>query len=59
MRANDTVTLETLGAVVARQSVVTNPMRELLENFGPLLYVEVTSRHTPFGTFVLDIVPAH
>lgn len=53
----DTTTVEALGTVAERQALITNPMRAMLDEFGPDALVEVTSRHTAFGTFLISITP--
>jgi hypothetical protein len=45
----------TLGAVAARQSVMTQPLSGLLDAYGPNAACKVTRAVYPFGTYVLDI----
>lgn len=49
----DRSTTETLGQMVAAQSVLTDPMRAALAQHGPSVAVEVVRKDTPFGTFVI------
>ena len=48
-------TIETLGELVAKQTIRTDPMRALLEKYGPDQNVEVERMVTAFGTFVRGI----
>jgi len=52
---NDEITIEALGDVAARQALLTDPMRAMLDEHGPDATVAVLSRHTPFGTYVLEV----
>jgi hypothetical protein len=56
-----TTATTTLGAVAARQSIITNPMRELLDAYGPAAECEATWDVYPFGTYLRDVrmIPAH
>ncbi len=58
---NTTTETTTLGAVAARQSVITQPLAGLLDAYGPDAACTVTRAVYPFGTYVLDItvLPAH
>lgn len=51
-------TTEALGIVLERQMVVTDSMKELLDELGFDARVRVTTRSTPWGNFVMSIVPA-
>jgi len=48
---------EKLADVIARQSVVTAPMREMLEQYGPDAVVETETRVTAFGSYLMVILP--
>jgi len=48
-------TIETLGELAAKQTIRTDPMRDLLEKYGPDQNVEVTRMVTPWGTFLAGI----
>lgn len=47
-------TVETLGAMLSKQSVRTDAMQKALDAQGPEALVNVVRRSTPFGTFVVD-----
>ena len=47
--------VEYLGDVVARQPVLTDPLKALLAEHGPDASVKTETRHTPFGTFLLSV----
>lgn len=51
----------TLGAVSARHSVVTDPLRALLRTHGPDARCEVTWAVYPFGTYMthVRVLPDH
>lgn len=51
----------TLGAVAARQSIITEPLRSLLDAYGADAVCEATRAVYPFGTYLLDVrmIPAH
>lgn len=53
----DRIATEKLADVAARQSVITNDIRDMLEEYGPDAMVETRTRVTPFGNFLLVILP--
>lgn len=57
-RIVDRVTTERLGDVVARQQVVPAYLQELVDRLGLDALVTVTSKHTPFGTYLLGVEEA-
>jgi hypothetical protein len=48
-------TIETLGQVAAREIIQTDPIKALLEKYGPDQVVESVRKVTPFGTFLMGI----
>lgn len=48
---------EKLSDVFARQSIITDPMREILEEYGPDATVQTETRVTPFGNYLMVILP--
>jgi hypothetical protein len=52
---NHETTIEPLGVVADRQAIITSPMREMLAKYGPGTLVEVTTRHTAFGSFLMRV----
>lgn len=50
-----TTKLETLGEIAARQSVVTDALRALLDEFGPATTAVSYSEVTPWGTYLRDV----
>ena len=51
----DHVQIETLQEVASRQAILTNPMRDMLAQYGPTATVETTTRITPFGNYLLNV----
>lgn len=49
----DRSTTETLGQMIAAQSILSDPMRAALAQHGPSVAVEVVRKDTPFGMFVV------
>lgn len=52
---HDSITIEPLGVVADRQVIITTPLRELLGQYGPGTLVEVTTRHTSFGSYLMRV----
>jgi hypothetical protein len=51
----NTTTTQTLAQVEANQSITPGWLADMITEHGADALVEVTRKHTPFGTFVMDI----